>query len=208
MTTLANALAAPPATKKAPVDPNVKVLRGLARAGWGNPSCDGTVFVARDGGKVFVTNTYILRIYPADSVVGGAVASFAPAEWDGSSFTLRLRASGDNYGLTTDFFAPALDAKRVADLFATAGAERVSVSEWAGVEPDNPKAVRFVEGTYTDPFTGEVTSVRANAKYLGALTEGVEDPRIVAQVRKTGALAPLLVFDGETLVGAAMPVRL
>ena len=209
MTNLMDALNPPVAKKKrAPVDPNVKVLRGLARAGWGHPARDGVVFVGADGDDVYLTNTYMLRIYDRSSEVGAALLSFAPEGWDGSSYTLRLRASGDNYGLVTSERSPELTAEKVNDLIVSKGTETVVVAEWEPVEADSPKADKLVEGTFVNPATGQSQPIRANAKYLAAMVAGLDDPVALAQVKAIPSTSPILVCENENIIGAVMPVRI
>jgi len=203
MNALTQALA-PTKKTKTPTDPNVKVLRTLARAKWGNPSLDGCVTVAGDGPELYLTNTYVLRVFDRTDPVALALSSFAPDGWDGNaSFTLRLRASGDNYGLTTEYRPVELDAERVRGLMAREGYSLVALEDWTPLEVGKD---RFMEAQYLDPSTGEAKTVRVNARHLATVVSGLDDPVAYAQAGDT-AFAPVVITSDGRSVGVVQPVR-
>jgi hypothetical protein len=203
MNTLTEALA-PPKKTKTPIDPNVKVLRTLARAKWGNPNLDGCVTVAADGSEVYLTNTYALRVFDRTDPIAVGLVSFAPDGWSGTgSFTLRLRASGPNYGLTTEYRPVELDAERVAGLIARDGYSLVALEDWTPLEVGKD---RFMEAQYVHPGTGERLTVRVNARYLATVVADLDDPVAYAQIGGT-SFAPVVITSDGRRVGVIQPVR-
>lgn len=169
MTDLASVLAAPP-KKRAVVDPNVKIIRRLARLGWNGYTYRGndkTVIVRRHGDEVWLTDTYGLRRWRGDEDVAVALLSMLP-ESDAANgvadtgFALRILGSRD-----PEYLGPqTVDMAKVMPSRDDIDSGRFSiVTDWRA-DPD--------DGDIVIATAMDGQEARLMRKRLAMVTDGVE----------------------------------
>jgi hypothetical protein len=212
MTDLMNVLA-PPKKAKAPTDPNQKILKSLARAGWTMDKRGVKELIVRQyDEEVFITNTYMMRRFERYDDVSHAIRSIIPdtenvEEVMSAGFTMFLSAGKG--GEWNPGGRNGTDMKNVwpSDIPSD------EIVSWEPNEDDSSQVFGF---------TDDGIRVLLTAKNLKACVEGIDKPRVwvtvshddwgdgvIPQVRKP------VVITGEYVAGVGgllhsilMPVRI
>lgn len=205
MTDLMNVLA-PPKKEKVAVDPHQKVLKQLARAGWSTSGRNVRPLLVRQYGQsVFITNTYMMAKYDVGSDVGMAIRTIIPETHDVDStmdngFQMDLAAGvGGSFDSLRDV---AMDKVWPTDV------PSIEITSWE-VSETCPEQLFGDAVPIWDTFTLQ-QKVLVDAKQLKTCVNGIDAPRVFANVNDDGIVTKPLVItdsDGTTIRSIVMPKR-
>ena len=201
MTDLMNVLA-PPKKEKVAVDPHQKVLKQLARAGWSTTGRNVRPLLVRQYWQsVFITNTYMMARFDVGSDVGMAIRTIIPETHDVDStmangFQMDLAAGvGGTFDSLRDV---AMDNVWPTDV------PSIEITSWEPSETDPELVVGSVLAYVT------TLDVLLNAKQLKTCVNGIDAPRVFANVNEDATVTKPLVItdsDGTTIRAIVMPRR-
>lgn len=205
MTDLMNVLA-PPKKPQVAVDPHQKVLKQLARAGWSTNGRNARPLLVRQYGQsVFITNTYMMAKYDSWSDVATAIRTIIPETHYPNStmadgFQMDLTAGvGGIFGSLRDV---AMDNVWPTDV------PGIEITSWEPSET-NPEQLFGDAVPIWDTFTLQ-QKVLVDAKQLKTCVNGIDAPRVFANVNDDGIVTKPLVItdsDGTTIRSIVMPRR-
>lgn len=205
MTDLMNVLA-PPKKPQVAVDPHQKVLKQLARAGWSTTGRNARPLLVRQYGQsVFITNTYMMARFDSWSDVATAIRTIIPKAYDVDStmdngFQMDLAAGvGGTFDCLRDV---AMDVVWPTDVPV------IEITSWEPSETD-PNLILGDAIPIWDTFTLQ-QKVLVNAKQLKTCINGIDAPRVFANVNDDGIVTKPLVItdsDGTTIRSIVMPNR-
>ena len=201
MTDLMTALATPKKTK-APTDPNQKILKALARAGWiMDKRGEKEMIVRQYDEEVFITNTYMMRRFERYDDVSYAIRSIIPdtenvEEVMSTGFTMFLSA-----GKGGEWNPGGRNGTDMKNVFPEA-VPTTEITSWEPNEDDSSQVFGF---------TDDGIRVLLNAKYLKACVDGITSPRVWVTVSDDGDVRKPVVVTGEYglwIYSILMPVRI
>lgn len=205
MTDLMGVLATPKKTK-VPTDPNQKILKALARAGWSTSGRNTRPMLVRQYGEsVFITNTYMMARFDSASDVAMAIRSVIPETYDADS----TMANGIQMSLTAGIGGTFDSLRDVAmDNVWPTEIPGIEITSWEPSETDPELVLGDAVPTW-DTFTLQ-QKVLVDAKQLKACVNGIDAPRVFANVNDDGIVTKPLVItdsDGTTIRSIVMPKR-
>ena len=205
MTDLMNVLAPP--KKKAPIDlPHQKVLKRLARAGWSTSGRNVRPLLVRQYGEsVFITNTYMMARFDDWSDVGMAIRAVIPYPHHtdvtmANGFQMDLAATvGGTFDSLRDV---AMDNVWPTDV------PGIEITSWELSETNTEQLFGDAVPIW-DTFMLQ-QKVLVDAKQLKTCVNGIDGPRVFANVNDDGIVTKPLVItdsDGTTMRAIVMPKR-
>ena len=201
MTDLMGVLATPK-KPKVPTDPNQKILKALARAGWTmDKRGEKEMIVRQYDEEVFITNTFMMRRFERYDDVSHAIRSIIPdtenvEEVMSAGFTMFL--SSTKGGEWNPGGRNGTDMKNVFP-------ETVPSTEITSWEPNED------DSSQVFGFTDDGVRVLLNAKYLKACVDGITSPRVWVTVSDDGDVRKPVVVTGDYglwIYSILMPVRI
>lgn len=189
MATLEAVLTAPK-KQRSTTSPEQKVLKKLARQGWGeNARGTKTVLCRQYGDELFMTNTFMMRRWAMHDDVAVAVRSTVPEHHVNVHSVEQTLVDGFELSLTVSQGGSFLvgSAPDMMGVWPTQVPSDEVVS-WEQYE-DDPKLVCGV--------TEGGARVLLNAKFLSACTDGITNPRVWVTVETDGDVRKPVVVTGD-----------
>jgi hypothetical protein len=205
MTDLMGVLA-PPKKKKAPTDPHQLVLKRLARSGWSTSGRNVRPLLVRQYGEtVFITNTYMMAKFDSASDIATAIRSVIPETHETDS----TMANGFQMDLSAGLGGTFDGLRDVAmDNVWPTDVPGIEITSWEPSETD-PELVSGDAIPTVETATLQ-QRVLVSLKQLKACINGIEGPRVFANVNDDGIVTKPLVItdsDGTTIRSIVMPKR-
>lgn len=205
MTDLMNVLA-PPKKPQVAVDPHQKVLKQLARAGWSTSGRNVRPLLVRQYGQsVFITNTYMMAKFDSWSDVATAIRTIIPE----THYPNSTMDNGFQMDLTAGVGGTFDSLRDVAmDNVWPTNVPGIEITSWELSETD-PDLILGDAIPSVDTFTLQ-QKVLVDAKQLKTCVNGIDGPRVFANVNDDGIVTKPLVItdsDGTTMRAIVMPKR-